>query len=466
VRTSLFFISLSRLACGFLLVACSNSSRPSIDGGPTRDGAADATPKREHDAAADAGPKREHDGATDAAPEPTQDGGICASHHAGQTADGDPVEICDHLFATRPWVNPPPDDTSDAQNVTLYGTVSVFGIDTSNPPFEPTFYDRTGTAYVVVDASGQPLLPMAHYPAGFEMPSDRNLYLIYKASGKLGTATRDGGPPVPTLQVTTAAPAILLDGVAIDSQGLGVWEGTVSARNPDGGLGNEYDPAQLVPIRVSFTSTSSLPNFEVWGGDPINNPPGPSLKDGTRVSLQGTVENLDQPVLAADGTCLPSLSNLGPKNPFFAATAATVQLARYAGMHGASDRVSVFTYPPHDIAAADLSLNGMAISGLGFFDPVAFLLPAAAANVPGSLWNELGPFHHHALFNGHVVTLHQVSGGGGSCMAGVGSGIESDAGAASDDGGVLGCVGACGVVYCTPCVVACLGATSVCGDGG
>jgi hypothetical protein len=51
-------------------------------------------------------------------------------------------------------------------------------------------------------------------------------------------------------------------------------------------------------------------------------------------------------------------------------------------------------------------------------------------------------------------------------MPGAGSEMEIDAGPSIDDGGGLGCVGACGLVYCTPCVVACLGAASACTDGG
>jgi hypothetical protein len=423
--------------------------------------------KHSSPSAPDAGPTPSQDSGTDAAPAPEEDGGICASHHSGKTADDDPVEICDHPFATRPWVVPPPDDTSDPQNVTLYGTVSMFGVPTTGPiPFdtEPTFYDRTGTGYVVVDGSGQPLFPMVGFPAGFEMPSDRYLYLVYKVTGQLASLPNDAGPPIPTLHVATAAPAILVNGVAIDSQGLGAWEGTVSARIPDGGVGNEYDPSHQVRIRVSFTSTTPLPNFAVLGGDPILNPSTPTLPDGTRAALQGTVENFDQPVLAADGTCLPSLSSLGAESPVFDSTAATVQLVRYAGMHGTTDHVEVFTYPPHDVGATGLSINGMAT--MGFFDPQGLLLSSAAIAAPGAPGAGIGPVRPHSIPNGHVLTIHQVPGGGGSCTPGAGSGIETDAGTLDDDGGGLDCVGACGLVYCTPCVIACLGAASDCSDGG
>ncbi len=129
-------------------------------------------------------------------------GGLCQAQHAGQTSDGDPVVICDQLYAQRPLVRPPADVTSGS-NATLYGVVDLV---------RGAFFDRLGNQYLVVDTQGSPMNPVVSYPAGFEMPSNRGLYLIYRVAGTV-TPFDGGGPGTPsaTLQVSGAAPAILID---------------------------------------------------------------------------------------------------------------------------------------------------------------------------------------------------------------------------------------------------------------
>ncbi len=245
----------------------------------------------------------------------------------------------------------------------------------------------------------------------------------------------------------------------------------MSARNPAGGEYDSYDPGDPIPIRVSFTSTSPLPNFVVFGIDSApQTPSGPLLPDGTRVLLNGTVENFGQSVTASDGTCLPNLSSLGAVNPFYAATDAGVQLFRMAGMHFPGDQVSVFIYPPHDVAAANLSVNGMV--GLGFFHPDSFLIPSdeIASSWPGGQdLSGVGPVRPHQPPNGHELVLHPVSGAGGICAGLSPDGGPIDAGTLpATDGGPLACAGACGSsAYCSPCVTACSGAVAAaCSDGG
>jgi len=229
-------------------------------------------------------------------------GEVCQEHAPGTSADGDPVEICERTFSDRPFVRPP-EDTTDGAQITLYGAIlSVLG--------PARVLDRSGGAHLLVDAGGAPLsFPdgAAQLPAELRMPSNRNLYLIYRFTGVAGMAVDpESQQTVPSLQLTDARPAILLRGEAIDNALLGAWEGTVSARvGPD-----TWSEQDRVPLRVTFTTVEPVEDMMEWDD------PAVTLPDGERFAMVGTIDNFTTSALASDGTCLPALSSLGQQNPF------------------------------------------------------------------------------------------------------------------------------------------------------
>jgi hypothetical protein len=267
-------------------------------------------------------------------------------------------------------------------------------------------HDRDGGGYVIVDASGTPLdigavaTPADAFPAAMRMPSNRNLFMIYRVQGSLGAPYADpAGGSFPTLQLTDARPAILVEGAAIDQQGLGAWEGWASRRIPDGGGLHQFDPNNPVPIRVTFASTSPRPNSNVW------DLAGPLLPDADIEALVGTLDNMTQNVLGADGGCFPSLSSQADTSPFFGASSGAVRMYRLAGMHAAGDQVEVFEYP-----AGTMNLSPSGMGGMYFFGPQSLL----SSPVPPSL-QDGQEFFPHSTPNGHVLQLAPVDGGGGGC---------------------------------------------------
>jgi hypothetical protein len=244
-----------------------------------------------------------------------------------------------------------------------------------------------------MDAKGNPIAFQDHgasMPAAMRMPSNRNMYTVYRVTGTLGqTAPPFGGGKVPAINVLSGAPVVMLPGKVIDGTMLGAWEGTTTARKPDGTFGPD-----TVPLRIRFDALAPTNNLKIWLT-------GTSLHDGPVYRLTGTVENFDKSVKSADGTCYPSLLSLGDQIPFHGATKADVDAFRLGGMHFPGDQVLVFTVPQ---GTSDWSVTAM--GGLGPFAPPDWIATAG--------WSALR-LDPHGLPKGNRIDIHVASGGGGGC---------------------------------------------------
>ncbi len=318
--------------------------------------------------------------------------GVCATEHTGANADGDTVTFCDSFFAERPFVRPPADDKKSSGVSTLY----VAAMDTQYA----NLVDRQGTIYAVVGSDGHSATSL---PAGLRAPSYRHQFLIYLVSGTVGTTTDpNSNKSVPSIQLTTAKPAILLEGKQLDGVFLGGWEGQVSKRLGD----NLWDSTALVPIRITFTSLDKLANFMVWNDANV------TLPDGERYAMVGAVDNRTSPVKASDGTCYPALSSYGDGNPLFSATSSNVRLLRYPAMHGPGEDELSFEYPEGSINGG---FNGMDWANNRQVNSYLVIHPAGMLQAaPTGEWVSIA-INPHGSPNGNLFKLHPVVGGGGAC---------------------------------------------------
>jgi hypothetical protein len=311
----------------------------------------------------------------------------CEQQHVGTNADGDAVIVCDKPFATAPHVHLPADDTkSNVATITVAYNLPLAALEM-----------RDGTTLALMDAQGKAISFQDHggsLPASLRMPSNRNMYSLYRLTGKLGQATPSyGTTKIPGFHVVSGAPVVMIPGDVLDGTMLGAWEGTTSARKPDG----TFAPDDQVPIRVAFANLERTNNLKIWQT-------GTSLPDGRVSKLKGVIENFDRDVKASDGTCYKALTSLGDKNPFNGAHAGNVDAYRLGGMHFPGDQVLVFTVPA---ATSDWSMTAM--GGLGPFEPGGWIANAG--------WPEVH-LEPHGLPKGNSITLHLVtsdSGGGGGC---------------------------------------------------
>jgi len=218
------------------------------------------------------------------------------------------------------------------------------------------------------------------------MPSNRNLYLVYRVRGRLG---QNHGEP--TIWVSEGTPEVLVTARALDGT-FRTWEGTVSRRLTD----HSFDIDERVPVRIDLDRLEPLSNLAEWSSG--------TLADGERFDLVGRVSNLHEAVRAADGTCIPATDALGTADPFAGATEDRIALRRIAGMHITGDQVIVVQYPS---GTAGLSQTGM--TGLLLHHPAGLL-----QGEPAPDWTE-HEFWPHGTPNGHTLSIHPVVGGGGSC---------------------------------------------------
>jgi len=319
----------------------------------------------------------------DAGADPSLDFQACDQQHVDKNADGDKIIICDKPFATPPFVRFPDDDTK-SDVVTLY---AAFDVSVGN------FVTRDGTERVTMDDKGNAIAFQTHgagLPSEMRMPCNRNMYTLYRITGKLGQAKQSWSKDtIPGIQVATGAPVVMVPGKIIDGSLVGAWEGTTNARRPDGTFAPD-----VVPIRVSFSNLVPVSNLKIWET-------GTSLPDGPVFKLTGTIENFDKSVKASDGTCYPALTSLGDKNPFHGATSGDVDTYRLGGMHFPGDQVLVFTVPK---ATSDWSVTAM--GGLGPFGPSDWLATKGRSTL------SLNP---HGLPKGNKIEIKVVTGGGGGC---------------------------------------------------
>ena len=313
---------------------------------------------------------------------------VCSTQHAGKTSDGDAVTVCDKTYTKLPFVRPPADKTSGT-TVTIYAGIS-------DMMEGGRFVTRDGKSYALADDKGK----LVSFDAtstnaivkALRMPSNRNLFIVYRVTGELVTAEDPVfKTKVDAIQVTAAKPAILISGKAIDTaQTFGAWEGTVAARTSD----TSFDPNKRVKIRVRFDGVgTTASHFAVWTG-------GKTLADGDSYTVGGTIENFSTSVRAADGTCIPSLASMGADSPFAGAASGAVSLQRIGGMHFPGDDEHVLTMPQ---GAKGWSLTAM--GSFGRFLPADFI-----SKQPGS-----GQMTPHGTPSGAGIELHAVTAGGGGC---------------------------------------------------
>ncbi|MGZ6142762.1 MAG: hypothetical protein ACXWLM_05460 [Myxococcales bacterium] len=290
---------------------------------------------------------------------------MCAQQHAGKTHEGESVVVCDQPFAGAPRVKLPADTRT-----TLY---LAFESNTR----DAMWVDRSGVEYVASGAT----------PA--HMPSNRNLYLIYQVTGTVGTKDNQ-----PSLHVTSAKPAVLLEGKAIDGA-VTVWEGTVTRRTS----ASAWDWNATVPLRITIGSSKpALRGLPVWGDT------GKILADGPVLEMEGAIDNWYHAVRDSKGKCYPALTGMDKANPFAGAKSGHVALYRMATMHFAGDQVMVLEYPQ---GTTGLSQNGM--GGITVLHPAAFIQTGTDPR-----WH-VQQFRPHSAPNGNIVELRPASGGGGGC---------------------------------------------------
>lgn len=292
----------------------------------------------------------------------------CPKQHAGATAEGDSVIICDELFAEAPRVRLPADEPG-----ILHGAISGMG---------GGFHDRDGRRYQLLGAGGQPISvqggsPAVNAPEWMRVPYNRELFTLYEVRG-----TVDGD----TIAITALEPIVLLSPAAIDGA-YTTFEGSVSLRNGPGA----YELDRRARIRIELSSWTEIGKMD----DGLDY--SATLADGGMLIGAGEIVNASERVRASDGTCLPALSELSvDENPFFGAAGADVGIHRWASMHGPGDNVIVLEYPR---GVSEIAPNGM--SNLSLWHPRTFISLAPAMQ-PVSIWP-------HGTPNGHNVELAPVS---------------------------------------------------------
>jgi len=313
---------------------------------------------------------------------------VCATQHSGRSADGDAVTVCDKTYTTLPFVRPPADKKTSS-SVTLY-------VGISDMMEGGRFVTRDGKVYALADSKGKVLSMTGDTTnaivKSLRMPSNRNLFMVYKVTGELGTGTDQFNSKVDTIKAKSAKPVILIDGKAIDTaQTFGAFEGTVAASKSD----TSFDPNKRVKVRIRFTSVASKSSgdFAEWGTSA-------TLDDGDHYQVKGTIENFSSSVKAADGSCIPSLAAMGTSNPFAGAKSGAVTLDRIGGMHFPGDDEHVLTMPA--------GAKGWSITSMGTFG--RFLPADFISTEPGS-----GSMTPHGTPTGAGIELTAVTGGGGGC---------------------------------------------------
>lgn len=315
---------------------------------------------------------------------------VCERSTEGVTAEGDAVEICEELYGDRPYVRPPADDVASGQASTLY--LAALNTDYAE------FVDRDGQTYQTL-IGGEPVADARVFPALLGAPSNRMTYLIYRVTGIVSSPS-DGTERA--IDIDSIEPAVMIEGEAIDGHFLGPWEGTVSVRAEDSTCTIVvpcWDGTTAVPLRVTFETLTQVENMGVLG---LGEPP---LADGERFELSGTIDNLSGSVAASDGTCMPSLSELGSAAPFRPSTEGDLTLWRYPGMHAEQDLEIVMDYPR----------DSEGLGGANGMSPLNVLHPANLLQaIDRPEWTQISILNHGTP-NGSQINLAPVRGGGGTC---------------------------------------------------
>lgn len=309
-------------------------------------------------AAADASNGEQNDYAATSAKPTASLENVCEKQTHVTNADGDVVERCDRPFAEAPFVRLPADEIVEGGLSTLYMTYGYRRVLVDRNGVEYAMTDENGTAY-----AGPASEREAHLPKSLRLPSNRNLYSVYRVRGRIGKVQgKYDNEPKPAIWVESGAPVVTIPGKVIDGNYLGVWEGDASRRTGE----RKFDPNDRVPLRIRFTK------LEANGVLPLWDSPTEELSEGELYKLVGTIENFDRPVKGSDGKCYPALTALGENNPFHGARSGMVVIYRHPHMHKSGDQVSVVKIPE---GSTDWSPEGMSM--LQMFSPAGFVSPKA-----------------------------------------------------------------------------------------
>ena len=161
------------------------------------------------------------------------------------------------------------------------------------------------------------------------------------------------------------------------------FEGLIAQRTAAG----RYDLIPSLPVRVQVSSG----RFQGSTGG----------ASGFRV--KAVISNLANPIAAADGTCMPSLSSHGSKAPFDAGAEVYLLVERVSSMHTFGDGKLVIEYMVGGASAGNL------MSSEWVFTPLDLVQDSLALS--GS-YNGIG---HAAPGSIPWLSLNPVSGGGGAC---------------------------------------------------
>jgi hypothetical protein len=326
----------------------------------------------------------------------------CLEQHRTTSSDGEAIISCDALYEERPFVRPPA-DVIQGSTVEL-----VAGFDTNGGPdaAHAAFVTRDGTNYVLLDTTGNPQptsLLSAQFTAqvlpAMRMPSNRNLYTLYAVEGRTKIITVDGTAAT-GIQVTSVKPAVVLPGAVIDGA-FRVWEGEFAPPTGSFAPAYDWDRAVRFRMRVDRLEPAGPPfhgHLPVWDNLAI------TLPDGELFAAQAIVENADEAVRAADGSCLAPVTG-GPFNPLTVVPDAKFSLLRFPGMHIPGDQV--FTIAPVTVHGSGDQPEGM--TGLYINHPASFLMTN-----PIGKWSEAS-FTPHGFPSNISVRMRPVFTGGGSC---------------------------------------------------
>jgi len=204
---------------------------------------------------------------------------VCAKQHHETTSDGHDVVVCEALYAAAPFVHLPKAEQGRA------------------------FAGIVGTEFVTVDGA----------TAGSTMDDAE----LKRHGVALYELNLDGG------KLNDFAPVILFDEALFFAPLLGrSFEGTISPATGEGRWA--FDPS--LPVQVAVQA------------QPLDHP-----SDGTSLEAEVTLSNLDTPVTASDGSCMPSLTSYGSDAPFAAGSKVDVRLSRVPSMHNFGDDHLVLT---------------------------------------------------------------------------------------------------------------------------
>lgn len=207
----------------------------------------------------------------------------CAAWHDAWTNDGHAVVVCDEAWPDAPRVSLPPG-----------GRLVALGSD-------QVFRDADGVAHGELG------------DADAEREQHRHGFALYTVE-----TDADGA-------VVGYAPRLLVpERLMLEPWLSAPLEGAVGARIPNEEGDDTWSQEPSLPVRLEVASVETTPD--------------PALAAGVlRTTIRYRIANLDHPVTAADGRCLPSLRSHGAADAFAGVRNVEVVAERHPSMHAFGD---------------------------------------------------------------------------------------------------------------------------------